>query len=49
MEKTPCKEMKVRLPNDLHQWLQAQSQSNDRSMNYLVVYAVKMLKQQREI
>ncbi|MEN9430941.1 MAG: Arc-like binding domain [Pseudomonadota bacterium] len=40
---------KVRLPDELHAWLKEMAKKNDRSMNYLIVKAVKQLKQQQEM
>lgn len=39
----------VRIPPDLHKWLKEMAAKNERSMNYLIVKAVKELKQQQEI
>jgi predicted HicB family RNase H-like nuclease len=39
----------VRLPDELHAWLKEMAKKNDRSMNYLIVKAVKQLKQQQEM
>lgn len=40
---------KVRLPDELHAWLKEMAEKHDRSMNYLIVKAVKQLKQQQEL
>lgn len=40
---------KVRLPDELHTWLKEMAEKHDRSMNYLIVKAIKQLKQQQEL
>lgn len=42
-------QMAVRVPPDLHKWLKEMAAKHDRSMNYLIVKAVKQMKQQMEI
>lgn len=39
----------VRIPPELHKWLKEVAAKNERSMNYLIVKAVKELKRQQEI
>lgn len=41
--------VKIRFPPDIHQWLKEIAQKNDRSMSYLVLRAVKIMKQQMEV
>lgn len=41
--------IKIRFPPEVHQWLKETAEKNDRSMTYLVLRAVKMMKQQMEI
>lgn len=41
--------IKIRFPPEVHQWLKETAQKNDRSMTYLVLRAVKIMKQQMEI
>ncbi len=45
----PGRCMKVRLPDDLHEWIKRVAETNERPMNYIIVQAVKAYKQQREI
>jgi|LSQX01.1.fsa_nt_gb predicted HicB family RNase H-like nuclease len=40
---------KVRMPDELHAWLKEMAEKHDRSMNYLIVKAIKQFKQQMEI
>lgn len=56
IEKEPLKKesrgeqaIKIRFPPDVHQWLKETATKNDRSMTYLVLRAVKIMKQQMEI
>ncbi|OUY06986.1 CopG family ribbon-helix-helix protein [Acinetobacter populi] len=42
-------QMAVRIPPELHAWLKELAVKHDRSMNYLVVKAIKQFKQQMEI
>lgn len=42
-------QMAVRIPPDLHKWLKELAAKNERSMNYLVVKAIKQMKQQMEL
>ena len=39
-------QFKARLDTDLHVWLKEQAEKQDRSINYLINQAVKLLKQQ---
>lgn len=39
-------QFKARLDTDLHAWLKEQAEKQDRSINYLINQAVKLLKQQ---
>lgn len=43
------KQYKARFPDELHTWLKETAEKNDRSVNYLIVKAVKNLKQQCEV
>lgn len=39
---------KVRFPDELHAWLKEMATKHDRSMNYLIVKAVKQMKDEIE-
>ncbi len=39
---------KVRLPDELHAWLKEVASQNERSMNYLIVKAIKNMRKQSE-
>ena len=41
--------VKIRLPPEIHEWLKETAEKNDRSMTYLVIRAIKLMKQQMEI
>ncbi|MCU4393614.1 MULTISPECIES: type II toxin-antitoxin system HicB family antitoxin [Acinetobacter] len=39
----------VRIPPELHKWLKEIAAKNERSMNYLIVKAIKQMKQEMEL
>lgn len=49
MENKPKKEVKLRIDEELHHWFKQQSKSRDRSMNNLIIQALKYFKQHQEI
>lgn len=42
-------QFKLRMPDELYEWLKKTAQENDRPMSYIVNHAVKQLKKQQEI
>lgn len=49
MEKKPLKRMSIKISDEMHEWIQSESESRGLTMNAIVVFALEIYKQQREV
>ncbi|ENV53907.1 MULTISPECIES: Arc family DNA-binding protein [Acinetobacter] len=49
LKKRQGQQFKLRIPDDLYEWVKKTAQENDRPMAYIVNRAIKQLKKEQEI